>query len=125
MFPYHGTYPGFFGKPSGHGHLEGLETGREARQVRAQDAFELHEWLFVKGHQAHVPDADALAFQAPADGMDGEGGIVLAAAEAFFVRSGYGYTVLQEGGGGVMVMAADPQDVNGGIQKAPGTGRRK
>ena len=59
--------------------MEGLEAAGEVLDVGTQDALELNERLFVPGDEADIVDGQSLALQAPADGVDGEGGVVLAA----------------------------------------------
>ncbi len=104
--------PQLAAEPLRHRSMKGLEAPGPGRGIARHDAGERGERLLVE-HDDVDPVGIYSAFcETPLDGVDREGRVVLETSEAFLLGGADDLAVTDEGGGGVVIEAADPQDVH-------------
>ena len=104
--------PQFLPHPEGNGHHEGGEALGGDAEVGLENAGELGDGLVVE-RDGVEPVGFHVAFgEAVLHRVDGEIGIVFLPGEALFLGGGHDVAVADEGGRGVVVVRADPEDVH-------------
>jgi hypothetical protein len=106
-------HPELLVQPHRHRLAEGAERARKGGDVGAQHPLELEQRLVVEADDVEVPGLDPGLLEDVADGVVGEVGVVLLPREALLLRGRDHLAVPQEGSGGVVVEAGDPEDVGG------------
>lgn len=89
--------------PQRHGHAERGEALRRGREVGFEQALELQKRLVVEDDFVDTAEIAAGRVQAIVDRIFREGGVMLLAREAFFLRSRNDAAVLDEGGRTVVI----------------------
>src|SRR5581483_273866 len=105
--------PELVAEPGDHRLLEQPARAGEGPHAREEQALELHEGLLEERHVVERPARDAARPETEVDRPPRELEIVLAPAEALLLGGGDEPPVPQEGRGGVMEVAGDPEDVHG------------
>ncbi len=103
--------PQFVGEPGLRGPAEGFEAARKGVDLGDHQPLELAQRLFVEGDVLEVADAYALVFEAPSGGAKGQRGVVLDPREPLFRRRGYQFAVAHQGGGGIVKLRGNPENV--------------
>ena len=98
-------------EPERHRLDERAEPARRGGDVRFEEAFEFEKRLVIKRHHIEIRRLDASLAQAVGDRVLGERGVSLVAREPLLLRRRDDAPVPHEAGGGVMIPARDPEDV--------------
>jgi hypothetical protein len=109
--PDPGLDPELLAHPQGQGPQEGPQPRGGDREVGLEDPMELQDRLVVEGHR--IRRAAPRLGQAVADGIDREVLVVLHAGEALLLRGGDELPLVDDAGGRVVVVTADPEDPHG------------
>ena len=99
-----------FLEPDGHRGDEGLKPPGCVAQVSLEQSLELDERLVVEDDPVDVAKTQVFRFQAITDGVFGKARVMLLAAEAFLLRRGHQFAVLQQGGSTVMVVSRNAEN---------------
>ena len=91
---------------------KGAEPARRERHRGLEQTFELQEGLVVEGDPIDLPEPDAARLQAPRHGMGGIVRVVLLARKALLLRSRDDPSVLDEGGGAVVIERRESEDAH-------------
>src|SRR5688572_20998229 len=100
-----------FAKPRGKHLQEGAETQRRNGKIRFKEPGKLGDGFVVKHHCVEFACRQAGFAQAIRDGLRREALIVLAPAEAFFLRGADNLPIAQQRGGGIVIISGDAEDV--------------
>jgi len=104
--------PEFLVEPVDHGLGEALPRHREGCQGGCEYPLELHERFFVEDHAVEIRGLDPGAGETERDRPAGEPFVVLDPAEALLLRRGDQPSVREEGGCGIVIVAAQSKDVH-------------
>src|SRR5215510_7227706 len=104
--------PQLVAEPGDHRLAEDLVRPREGGQAGDEEPLELDERLFEEDDVVDVAGGEAGLTQAEVDGVLGELVIVFLPREAFFLGGGDQHPVAKQGGGGVVEVAGQPEDVH-------------
>src|SRR5207237_8578223 len=98
--------------PEVHAVTKQQARAREGGEDGGEQALGLHERLLVEDYVVEVARAQLGLGQAEVDGLARERGVVLLSREALFLGGGDELAVDEQRGGGVVVVAADAEDVH-------------
>ena len=84
-----------------------------------QNPVEFSEWLFEKSHVIEVAAFDSCGFKAELNGRLGKTEVVLDARETFLFRSSDQLTIVQERGGGVVIVAGNSENIHLALVTSP------
>ena len=101
--------PEFRVQPVRHGGGEGPEAARGHGEGRGEDALELQQRLLVVDHGVERP---LRLRQTPGGGVTGKGGVMLDPRKAFLLGGRDNHSVLQQDGGGVVIVRAEPENTH-------------
>src|SRR6266704_1041217 len=112
LFPDQLRDPELFLQPYRHRLGKGTEPSRETGKVRGEEPLEFQERLVVEPHVVQILRCDLSRLQAVLDGLAGKPLIVLLSREAPLGGGCDQATVLNETGGGIVIVAGDTKDVH-------------
>ena len=102
--------------PHGQRLAKGRESARRERQIRLEQALELQERLVVEGDMVEIAGRQAGFLEAVAHGVLGKTIVVLLARETLFLRGRDDLAVHHEGGGRVVVVRGDAENLQGDLR---------
>jgi len=96
--------------PYRHGHGEGSEAARRHGEIGLQKPFEFHEGLLVEADVIHITQTQTGDVEDGADGVPGEGMIVLDAGQPFLLHRRHDLSVLHQGGTGIVIEGGNAEN---------------